>query len=66
MDIKVNDKPYTVDDHITVDALLPILGVAPSGIAVAVDGEVVPQSEWGARVLQPDCSVVIIKAFYGG
>ena len=45
MDIKVNDKSYTVEEGLTLEALLPIIGVAPTGIAIAVDGAVVPRTE---------------------
>jgi len=66
MEIKVNDKPYTVECNTTIAALLSVLGVEPKGIAVAVDGTVVPQPDWDAHVLTSGASVVIIKAFYGG
>ena len=66
MDIKVNDKSYTIEAGTTVAALLPVIGVEPKGIAVAVDGTVVPQPDWNTYVLTSGASVVIIKAFYGG
>lgn len=66
MDIKVNDKPYAVADGMTVEELLPVIGVAADGIAVAVDGTVVPRIEWNTHRLADGASVVVIKAFYGG
>ena len=66
MDIKINDNSYTVEEGLTLEALLPIIGIAPTGIAIAVDGAVVPRAEWNVRILSDGASVVIIKAFYGG
>lgn len=66
MKITVNDKAYTVDDDLTVEALLPVIGIVSDGIAIAVDGTVVPRPDWSSVKLAAGSSVVIIKAFYGG
>lgn len=36
------------------------------GIAVAVNGRVVPRAKWSDRVLSPEDDVEIVKAFSGG
>ena len=36
------------------------------GIAVALNGSVVPRSAWGETTLRPDDSVEIVRAMQGG
>jgi sulfur carrier protein len=52
----------------TVAALIEELAIpgAPKGIAVAVNGSLVPRSEWLARALAPGDAVEIVRATRGG
>jgi sulfur carrier protein len=50
----------------SVGALLGELGVGSRGVAVAVDGEVVPRSEWDARELPDGARVEVVGAIQGG
>jgi sulfur carrier protein len=52
----------------TVAAALQRLGVAqqPRGIAVAVDGEVVPRAQWDSFALAADARVEVLTAMQGG
>jgi thiazole synthase len=36
------------------------------GVAVALEGEVVPRAEWGSTTLAEDCSVEVLAAIQGG
>jgi sulfur carrier protein len=42
------------------------LGADARGIAVAVDGEVVPRAAWGTYVLAADARVEVVTAMQGG
>ena len=42
------------------------LGAHARGVAVAVDGEVVPRSMWGARALTDGARVEVVGAIQGG
>jgi sulfur carrier protein len=42
------------------------LSVAARGVAVAVDGEVVPRAAWETFVLPPDARVEVLTAMQGG
>jgi sulfur carrier protein len=66
--IYVNGEPTLVADDATVTKLLEGMGLTGQarGIAVAVDGEVVPRSEWDQRVLRPLQKVEILTAVQGG
>lgn len=47
--------------------VLEQLGIRePRGVAIAVDGEVVPKSEWDAVVLKEGQSVEVVRAVQGG
>ena len=51
-----------------VDELLRELGCPPEqrGVAVAVNGSVVPRSEWSSRPLQAGDEIEIVGAVQGG
>jgi sulfur carrier protein len=42
------------------------LSVEARGVAVAVDGEVVPRAAWETFVLSPDARVEVLTAMQGG
>ncbi|MGI8557079.1 MAG: sulfur carrier protein ThiS [Solirubrobacteraceae bacterium] len=51
----------------SVAELVERLGVSGrGGVAVAVDGEVVPRSEWAARALADGARVEVVGAVQGG
>jgi sulfur carrier protein len=52
----------------TVAALIDELAIpgAPRGLAVAVNGSLVPRSEWPARALAPGDAIEIVRATRGG
>ena len=52
----------------TVAALIEELAIpgAPRGIAVALNGSLVPRSEWPARALTPGDAIEIVRATRGG
>lgn len=69
MEIKVNDKPVMITENITMSELIRELypeNPVGAGIAVAVDGALVPKKEWSDYIINRPCDVVIIKAAYGG
>jgi sulfur carrier protein len=56
------------DGATSLGALLAELGLAPDarGVAVAVDGEVVPRSQWAATALADGSRVEVVDAIQGG
>jgi sulfur carrier protein len=48
--------------------VLDALGVEPGrrGVAIAVDGEVVPRGEWGTTTLAADARIEVVQAVQGG
>lgn len=68
MNIRVNGEEKTVPPNATLHDLLIALELAPTqaGIAVAVDREVIPKTEWPTARLQENSEVEIIRAVQGG
>lgn len=68
MDLIVNGKRVETETDLTVGALLAHLlkSAQREGMAVAVNGEVVPKGAWSERRLQAGDRVEIIRAVRGG
>lgn len=65
MTIRVNGTDQEVELGIDVSQLLLALGAHPEGVAVALNGEVVPKGERN-RVLTEGDRVEVIRAVGGG
>jgi len=67
MTIFVNDKPQQCTSNTTLAQLLQQLGINTiTGIAVAINSEVVPRSEWVTQTLQTNDRILVITATQGG
>ncbi|QBI18160.1 sulfur carrier protein ThiS [Egibacter rhizosphaerae] len=66
--IHVNGEPRTVTEGATVADLVTELGQDPErpGVAVAVDGEVVPRGQWTEAALVEGAQVEVVGAAQGG
>ncbi|MGV9670427.1 MULTISPECIES: sulfur carrier protein ThiS [unclassified Gordonia (in: high G+C Gram-positive bacteria)] len=65
MTIRVNGNTMYLADDRSVAHLVSTMGLPDRGIAVAVDGEVIPRSGWG-RGLSDGAVVEIVTAVQGG
>ena len=66
--IRVNGESEPLGEQRTLDALLAekTADTAQRGIAVALNGAVVPRAAWGETVLRAGDSVEIVRARQGG
>lgn len=64
--VTINGTPRQVADGSTLASVLAEAGVAGRGIAVAVDGAVVPRDAWPVTPLRPDAVVEVLTAVQGG
>jgi sulfur carrier protein len=66
--ISLNGRPSEVREGETLTAVLRRLDVLPDarGVAVAVDGAVVPRSEWESFVVSQHARVEVLTAMQGG
>jgi thiazole synthase len=67
MRVELNGEPTALPDGATVAAAIEASGAAARrGVAVAVDGEVVPRSEWDATRLREGEKIEVLAAIQGG
>ena len=66
MSLSVNGSPAPLPSPATVAALVADMAAPESGIAVALNGEVVPRSAWDATHLHPGDRVEVLTAAQGG
>ena len=66
MTVIVNGEATTLADGTSVAALVIAIGRGPKGVAVAVNGEVVPRSTWDERRLAADDRIEVLTAAQGG
>lgn len=64
MKLTVNGEPVHTQE-VTVEELVAEIGAPETGTAVAVDGDVVPRSQWGMK-LHDGAVVDVLTAVQGG
>jgi sulfur carrier protein len=62
----INGERRVLADDATVPDALGVLGLPRTGVAVAVDGEVVPKARWAATALREGARVEVLTAVQGG
>ena len=65
MQIYVNNKPVSTEAG-SLGALAVELSLPEKGVAVAVEGKMVPRTQWEQTPLSEGAHIVIIKAACGG
>lgn len=66
MDIIFNNHPQQIDQASLQVMLNDLVGEKQQGIAVAVNDNVVPRSQWQSYLLRQNDHVLVIKATPGG
>ena len=66
MIVTVNGEDRTLTDGATVRALVPEMDLPDDGVAIAVNGTVVPCSSWDQSPLDAGAEVDILTAVQGG
>jgi sulfur carrier protein len=66
MQILINGRPHEVAEQATVADALTVLGAPSTGVAVAVDDELVPRTDWARYRLAADARVEVLTAVQGG
>lgn len=64
--IRVNGDPSAVAAGTTITDLLVQLEAPDRGVAVAIDGEVVPRGQWARTTIEDDATVEVVMAVQGG
>ena len=68
MNVTINGESRELDPDATVAAVVRSLPGAPAGrgMAVAVDGEVVPRGDWDQTPLRDGAAIEVVVAVQGG
>jgi sulfur carrier protein len=66
MNVRVNGEAQELPEGTTVDEIVRRLGAPPSGVAVAMDGEVVPKAVWETTAVREGAAVDVLTAVQGG
>ena len=66
MQVWINGEQRALADGARVHDALAELGAPENGVAVAVDGEVVPRAEWSTVVLADGARIEVLTAVQGG
>ena len=66
IDLRVNGVDREMPDGTTVSGLLEALRVPAAGVAVAVNGTVVPKAEHGSTEVPNHAAVEVLTAVQGG
>lgn len=68
MTILLNGQPVELGDAATVADAVAQAGASADarGVAVAIDGEVVPRAEWTATIVRDGQAVEVLQAIQGG
>ncbi|CAL99853.1 sulfur carrier protein [Saccharopolyspora erythraea NRRL 2338] len=66
MQVVVNGESRQVPEDATLEAVLREFGVPERGVAVALDGAVVPRAAWPATGLRAEATVEVLTAVQGG
>jgi sulfur carrier protein len=66
MIVTVNGEPRELADGSTVASLVEELSAPRRGVAVALDGEVVPRAQWPATSIAEGARIEVVAAIQGG
>ena len=66
MFVEINGQRHELADGATVPDALEALGLPRTGVAVAVDGDVVPKARWAGTALADGARVEVLTAVQGG
>ena len=64
--VKLNGEPRDLPDGSTIAQAIAELTAAPSGVAAAINGDVVPRGSWALTVLRDGDQVEVVTAVQGG
>lgn len=66
MNITINGESRSAEDKATLADVLDTYGVAGRGVAVALDGAVVPRAEWPRTIVAAGAAIEVLTAVQGG
>lgn len=66
MQIRVNESSVSVETPVTLSALLQQLNKSTVGMAVAINQQICPRTQWDCHLLHDGDEVLLFQAIAGG
>jgi sulfur carrier protein len=66
VEVKLNGEPRELPEGATVAHAVAELTALGTGIAAAVNGDVIPRGSWAVTLLRPSDQVEVVTAVQGG
>ena len=66
MEVMINGTLRQVPEELSLDRAVSLISTSATGIAAAVNGEVVRRSSWPLHLLSPGDEVEVLTAVQGG
>ena len=66
MQIWLNDKAHHVESAVDLSSLIEELTLPSESVAIAIDGQVVPRSQWPQTPLTDGLKLTVFQAIAGG
>lgn len=66
MQITINNQPYQFDENTSLENAICTLEIEEDGIALALNEEIIPKSNWQKTILNNEDKIIIIGAVAGG
>ena len=66
VEVKLNGEPRELPDGTTVAQAVAELTALATGIAAAVNGDVIPRGSWAATLLRAGDQIEVVTAVQGG
>jgi sulfur carrier protein len=66
MTVTLNGSRHEIAEGSTLDQLVAVLSLPDGGVALAMNSEVIPRSEWAGTPVLPDAQVEVVTASKGG
>ncbi|WP_295178483.1 sulfur carrier protein ThiS [uncultured Christiangramia sp.] len=64
--VNVNNQNHSFKEPVKLDELLEQLNIQPSGIAIAINNEIISKPQWEHTLLEEGNNVLVIRATQGG
>lgn len=64
--IRVNGREMEVEERLNLSELLKDLGISPKGIAVEINREIIPKSQYGSTFIKEGDRIEVVEMVGGG
>ncbi|MCT4601236.1 MAG: sulfur carrier protein ThiS [Marinifilaceae bacterium] len=66
MKVIINQKEKDICESMNIDELIKNERISNSGLAIAVNQNIIPKNKWALHLLKENDNIMIIRASHGG